>query len=488
MKFTRFLKKWVAPGLVLVAMTISAQAQTGYKIDIVVSGLRDTTAFLGYYYGEQAFLRDTARVGPKGAFVFDGAKPLSPGIYFVALDKTPIFDLVISGDQFFSLRTVKTDYVGAMKVTGDLDNELFYQNMAFNKARNDEAEPHIKILKDSTLTEDQKASARAAFKRINETVLAHQKDVIAKHPATFTARILKSQQAIDVPEPPVKSDGQIDSAFQFRYYKTHFFDHFNLADEALIRMPKPVYRDKVYDYLDRLVPQQRDSLFKEIRYLANLAKANPETYKYLVFQCLLHYQQPKIMGLDEVFVDLYDTYYASGEMDFWATKEIKKSLKDYADKIRLNMMGKVAPDLKMQDSNLQPRSLYDLKKRYTIIYFFDPECGHCKTETPRLVEFYNKNKLKYDLDVFAVSIDTSMAKMRHFIKEMKTPWVTVNGPRTYVGPYSKLYWVDTTPTVYIIDEKKKIIARKLPVENFENFFSHYEKFMRKPAGTPGKGT
>jgi thiol-disulfide isomerase/thioredoxin len=485
MEISMWIKKWLVPALA--AAALSAQAQTGYQIDITVAGLRDTTAFLGYYYGEQAFLRDTARVGPSGRFVFDGKKSLSPGVYFVALDKTPIFDLVISEDQFFSVQTTRTDYVSAMKISGDTDNELFYRNMMFNKARNEEAEPIVKILKDSTLKEDQKTEAREAFKKINERVLAHQKELIEKYPATLTARILKSQQPIDVPEPPKRADGAIDSAFQYRYYKTHFFDNFNLADEALIRTPKPVYRDKVYDYLDRLVPQQRDSLFKEIRHLANRAKANQETYKYLVFQCLLHYQQPKIMGLDEVFVDLYDTYYATGEMDFWATKEIKKSLKDYADKIRLNMMGKVAPDLKMQDSNFQPRSLYDIKKRYTIIYFFDPECGHCKTETPRLVEFYNKNKAKYDLDVFAVSIDTSMAKMRNFIKEMKTPWVTVNGPRTYVGPYNKLYWVDTTPTVYIIDEKKKIIARKLPVENFENFFSHYEKYIRKQP-PPGKGT
>jgi thiol-disulfide isomerase/thioredoxin len=472
----------------LAGLTLPSIAQTAYKIDVVVKGLKDTTAFLGYYYGEQAFLRDTAKVNSMGAFSFDGTKPLNQGVYFVALDKTPIFDLIISQDQTFILQTSKDDYIGAMKVTGDADNELFYENMNFNKARNAEAEPFIKTLKDSTLTDDQKKDARDVFQKINERVLAHQKELIEKHPATLTGRLLLSQQTIQVPDPPKKADGTIDSTFQFKYYKAHFFDKFNLADDALIRMPKPVYREKLYDYLDRLVPQTRDSVFKAIQQLATRVKSNQETYKYLVFQALLHYQQPKIMGLDEVFVDLYDTYYATGEMDFWATKEIKKSLKDYADKIRLNMMGKVAPDLKMQDANFQPRALYDIKKRYTILFFFDPECGHCKQETPKLVEFYNKNKAKYDLDIFAISIDTSMVKMRNFIKEMKTPWVTVNGPRTYVGPYNKLYWVETTPTIYIIDEKKKIIARKLLVENFENFFANYEKFVRKQPTAPGKGT
>ena len=469
-------------------IAVEAVAQNGYKIEIVVKGLKDTTAFLGYYYGEQAFLRDTAKVDGSGAFTFDGRKSLNQGVYFVALAQTPIFDLVVSQDQFFAMRTSKDDYIGAMRIEGDLDNDLFYQNMNFNKARNGDAEPFVKVLKDSTLTDDQKKAARESFQKINERVLAHQKELIEKHPTTLTGRLLLSQQSIPVPDPPKKADGSIDSTYQFRYYRAHYFDNFNLADDALIRMPKPVYREKLYDYLDRLVLQQRDSLFKAIRELAAIAKPNQETYKYLVFQALIHYQQPKIMGLDEVFVDLYDTYYATGEMDFWVTKDIKKNLKEYADKIRLNMLGKVAPDLKMQDSNLQMRSLYDLKKRYTILFFFDPECGHCKQETPKLVEFYNKYRTKYDLDVFAISSDTSMAKMRNFIKEMKTPWTTVNGPRTYVGPYNKLYWVESFPTVYIIDEKKKIIARKLSVENFETFFSNYEKFVRKQPPPSGKGT
>lgn len=471
-----------------VGIIFQVSAQPGYKIDIVVKGLQDTTAYLGYYYGEQAFLRDTARVNSAGAFTFDGRKPLNQGVYFVALAQTPVFDLVVSQDQTFSLRTSKEDYIGAMKVDGDPDNDLFFQNMNFNKARNAEAEPFVKILKDSTLTNDQKKEAREAFQKINDRVLAHQQEITAKHPTTLTGRLLLSQQAIVVPDPPRKADGTIDSTFQFKYYRTHFFDHFNLADDALIRMPKPVYREKLYDYLDRLVLQQRDSVFKAVRDLASRAKSNQETYKYLVFQALIHYQQPKIMGLDEVFVDLYDTYYASGEMDFWVTKDIKKNLKEYADKIRLNMLGKVAPDLKMQDGNFQPRSLYDIKKRYTVLFFFDPECGHCRQETPKLVEFYNTYKAKYELEVFAVSSDTSMVKMRNFIREMKTPWITVNGPRTYVGPYNKLYWVESFPTIYILDEKKKIIARKLPVENFETFFANYEKYVRKQPASPGKGT
>jgi hypothetical protein len=68
-----------------------------------------------------------------------------------------------------------------------------------------------------------------------------------------------------------------------------------------------------------------------------------------------------------------------------------------------------------------------------------------------------------------------MQKMRNYIKEMKMQWITVNGPRTYVGHYQDLYDSMQTPTIYILDEKKKIIGKKLPAEKLEDFFINYEK-------------
>ena len=77
---------------------------------------------------------------------------------------------------------------------------------------------------------------------------------------------------------------------------------------------------------------------------------------------------------------------------------------------------------------------------------------------------------------FAVSADTSMVKMKKYIKDMHLePWVTVNGPRTYTEHYQKLYDAFTTPTIYVLDEKKKIIAKKVPAEKLEDFLTRYEK-------------
>ena len=121
------------------------------------------------------------------------------------------------------------------------------------------------------------------------------------------------------------------------------------------------------------------------------------------------------------------------------------------------------------------------KNKYTIVFFFDPDCGHCRQETPKLVEFYTKDKAKLDVEIFAVSADSSMTKLKAFIKEFKMPWTTVNFYYSAVGHYQQLYDASTTPTLYVLDSKKKIIAKKIPIEKLEDFITNYEKYHKPKA-------
>src|SRR5882757_453082 len=159
--------------LFLMIGSVSAFSQGGYKIDFKIKGWKDTTAYLGHFYGESTYIKDTARVSKSGEFFFDNKNTLPQGVYFLVVNKSKIFDFVIGSDQFFTLETEAPDYVPNLKVTGDEDNKLFFENIAFNIERNKEAEPLIKTLKDSTLKEDQKKDARAAFAKINDKVLAY---------------------------------------------------------------------------------------------------------------------------------------------------------------------------------------------------------------------------------------------------------------------------------------------------------------------------
>jgi len=485
MKSVKMTKYFLSSLVLTLIIQTSLNAQDAYKIDFKVTGWKDTTVYLGYYQMGGTYIKDTAQVNSKGAFSFTGSKPLPQGIYFTVLGKTRIFDMVIGQSQKFSMETKTEDYIQNMVVKGDEDNALFFENMRYNIERNKEAEPFFKIVRDTTLNNDQKKGAKDALGKINDKVMARQDSLLKIYPTTLTARILKVNTDIKVPEAPLLENGKIDSTFQYKYYKQHYFDNMDLADDALIRMPNTIYWDKAKEYLDKLFIQHPDTLTKAIDAMVAIAKKNKETYKYLVWKCIGYYQDHSIMGLDEVYVNLYDKYFATGEMDYWIDKKTVKNIGDYANKLRKAMIGRTAANLMMQNENLEPRSLYDVKSKYTILYFFDPDCGHCKKETPKLVEIYNSPaRQKLNFDVFAVSTDTSIVGMKRFIKEMKAPWTTVCGPRSYFDThFSELYQADTTPMVYILDEKKKIIARKIGVEQIEDFLSRYDKAQSQKTST-----
>ena len=353
----------------VLAAAFNLQAQ-GYKLDFKVAGLQDTTVFLGYYYGESTYRSDTARVDKNGSFTFTGKTTLPQGVYLLILKKgkemVKAFDIVMGSDQTFALETSTEDFIGKMKVSGDVDNKLFFEHMVFNMERGKEAEPFIKVLQDSSIAESNKKEAREGYQNISKKVMTYQDDIIAKNPTTVTARIIKANKPIEIPDAPLLPSGEPDKSFGYKYYKKHYFDNFDVSDDALIRMPRPFYLEKLKDYLDKMVVPSPDSLIKEIDALAAKARKNQETYKYLVWQSLFKYQNPEIMGQDAIFVHLYDKYFASKEMDFWINAKTKQDLKTRADQLRLSLIGMTAPNLIMQDINKKPRNMYDIKSKYTV--------------------------------------------------------------------------------------------------------------------------
>jgi hypothetical protein len=98
-----------------------------------------------------------------------------------------------------------------------------------------------------------------------------------------------------------------------------------------------------------------------------------------------------------------------------------------------------------------------------MVFFFDPKCSHCKAETDTLLTYYKELKQTLNFDIYAVCSDTSMVLMKQYIRERNIPWTVVNGPRTITPHYSTLYDVPSLPAMFLLDKNKKIIAKRLTI-------------------------
>ena len=56
---------------------VFAQNHNGYRIEIKIDGLKDTTLLLGYHFGDKKFVSDTARIDSNGVAIFEGQRPVS---------------------------------------------------------------------------------------------------------------------------------------------------------------------------------------------------------------------------------------------------------------------------------------------------------------------------------------------------------------------------------------------------------------------------
>ena len=309
--------------------------------------------------------------------------------------------------------------------------------------------------------------------RIDEEVKSYMSDFIKTHSGAFVGRFIKSTQEIQVPDAPKLSNGRVDSTFAYRYYKKHYWDNYNLLDERLLYAPG--FHNRLKSYFDNMIIPNPDSVKRDINELIDRVENNKELFKYIVFTATNQYETSTYMGMDAVFVDLVEKYYNTKKA-FWVDSVSLYKYKKRAEQLSLTLLGKKVPNVIMQDTTIaRSYSLHDVKAKFTIVYIWDPNCGHCQKETPKLLAIYNKEKEKYGLEVYAIGSGFSeMKPWVDYIKKNQLPWINVADLFNKTN-YHYLFDIYSTPVVYLLDKNKNIIAKRIQVDQIIDFLDHWQK-------------
>ena len=184
------------------------------------------------------------------------------------------------------------------------------------------------------------------------------------------------------------------------------------------------------------------------------------------------------MGQDKVFLYLFENFYAKGDTVLLNAAS-KKTITERAYSMMANQLGQPAPLLDLTDTTGKSVSLYNLKSPFTIVAFWDPNCGHCKEEIPRLDSFYQAKWKKQGVAVFSVNIyDNEIPAWKKFLVEKKISNTWTQAYQTKASRtaeekagkpnYKQLYDVYKTPTIYLLDKDKRIIAKQLSLDQFND--------------------
>lgn len=449
-------------------------AVKGRNISITLTPLKNCKVYLGSYYGKGRALVDSAFLNEKSQGVFKGATKLTGGIYFVVTPQLTIqFEVLMGSQQHFSI-VADTSLKENAVITGSLDNDLFKNYSAFSITKGRYINELQTAFRNPQSTEDS-IRLRNELTKTEKEIRTYQENISKKNPGSLLAMLLNAMKRPITPPIPVVN-GKADSLYPYRYVKDHYWDDVNFNDDRLLRTP--FFEPKLDEYFKNMVVPDPDSIINEVKYILLSARTGKEIYSYLLTKFTNKYMNPEIMGQDKIFVYLFENFYAKGDT-LLLNPASRKTVTERAYSLMANQIGQAAPQLNLTDTSGKISQLYDIGAPFTLVTFWDPNCGHCKEEIPKLDSFYRAKWKKYGVAVYSVNIyENEIPAWKKFIKEknLSAEWIQAYetkeaktaGEKAGLPNYRQLFDIYKTPTTYLLDKDKHIIAKQLSLEQFDD--------------------
>lgn len=491
--------------LLAAATAVSAQE---YNIKINLKGAKDTMVYLVKYTWDQQYIEDTCKNVKNGLIVFKGKKNLDKGVYILVSEaKSVYFDLFINETQKFNITADVADIANSLK-SDSKENQDFFNYVKFitNKSRD--------FGKFQSQTKGMNAKDSLAFmtskiEGLNAEVKSFETDFMAKAKGSFVYDVLNLKMEKEPKEVPKASNNRPDSIYSYYYYRNHFFDGVDFKDERIIRTP--FFDDRVKRYFDQVIFSNPDTIISEIDKMLGKCNEGNLVYNLLLGHFTYKYEQSKVMGFDKIFVHLADKYIISGRAKKVYTDETVKSIKervdimrnllldakvsdlfviDTADGSKVRKMGfdtastvKSITDLYVKNSDALSgmfKTLYNVKAKYTVLVFWAVDCGHCKTEIPKLNEELQKMQAEVDFKVFAVQTKDDMFNdwKKFIVKEKLNNFIHVYDP-VHINDLKNRFDIYSTPVIYILDKDKRIKAKRIGSEQVPDLLKTLDQMDRK---------
>lgn len=456
---------------------LSSQTDKGYKINISIHGLRDSSTYLAYHFGDKQYITDTVKLDKSGNGTFSGKTILPHGIYMIVLPGRKYFEMLITDDQDFSLECKYSDYANTLKFSGSEENTAFVDYQKKWLSMQQKASSVSRRIQNNKGNQDSLKILITIQKAEEDNMKAYLRSVIAANNGNLLATLVKALLPIDIPEFKVpmgiKNPDSVRWVMNYIYNKDHFFDNIDLKDESLLRTP--ILYARLDAFFTNVVIQSADSINREIDKIIKKVQGDYKIFQFVLVYLFNHFRESEIMGHDAVIVKLADDIYLTPKAD-WVTKDFREDLRKQVELLRPNLIGLKARNLVMDSYKGIFVSLDDVEKDFTILYFWEPDCGHCKEATPKLKAYYDKPR-DYTMEVFAVCTTAEKAKWTKYIEDNKLTWINGWDPDRS-SHFDYYYNVQSTPLVYILDKNKKIIAKKISVEEIGPFIENYRKYFR----------
>jgi peroxiredoxin len=446
-----------------VLMSGIAFGQT-FHIRGTVPGMSNTDVYLLEDFANSQRIVDTTKTDIAGTFNFSMTRDMPVGMYRIMTPTGHMFNVIYNRENidFVSSGLAANDLIQVKK---SVENLIYYKYLHV-KSNN---ELRINILRPVLDYYPQNDTFYNVIKnqveKLQNQVATVTFNLIKNNPGTLAAHFIAMDE-------PVKFDLNIPSSAQSNELKRTYFNHVDFNDTLLLRTH--MFTAKLVGYLSLYQSQKMDKKAMEKAFVApvdTILKKSQVNEKMYLF-CLNYLVKGfKDFGFENLLQHIALHQHLS---DFPGNSLQKQALEKQLHLITELAIGKTAPDFTTRTIKGKHIQLSKVKAGHTLLVFWASWCPHCTAALPKLEKYYDPAHPE-KLQIIAVSVDDSKKPVEKEIKKEGYKWINIAEQKGWDSPIAEEYGVSSTPTFFLLDKDKKIIAKPGGITEVEHLLQGIEK-------------
>lgn len=248
----------------------------------------------------------------------------------------------------------------------------------------------------------------------------------------------------------------------------HFWDKFDMNDSTQVKNPDKG-EQQLADFLG-LLSKTPDSATRDkaVDLMLDKAKSNRTSFDHFVKLYERYLYDGNSPMRNDILYESVLRYMIKTDLLSDLEKEAYRPV--YKLVLR-NKVGQPAEDFSYELANGSKQKLSEVKAKFTLLIFYDPDCSHCKEtilqlrDTPQLVQAFSELQLQ----IVAIDPWGDRSKWKNYMSEMSEKWINGFDSDSKILSFN-LYDLKASPTIYLLDENKKVLLKDAYLQQVIQYF------------------
>ncbi len=415
---------------------------------------------LASYYGDQFRVIDSMETS-SGFFYFVLSGEATPGIYrLIFADRSGeirmqnrFVEFIFNGENM-EIFVASTEWGPVPYFENSEENQIYNEFMNFELGYEAELMTLYGQLASDQAESGNEEGVVARYNELQRGRIRYMDSLTRQHPNLFAIEIMNAFKSPLVP-------GEMSHVQRIDTLKQCFFDHSGINEPALLTAP--VYTYKIIDYLSlykdvSLTREQQDEQFVEAVDVIMANVSGDQELRSFVVEFLLE-------GFDMLGMGMAQIHLADHYLDEACESDLVELVLSRMEGYKKMAPGQQSPDFVLRDMEGKMHQLSRMDNPWVLVVFWSSTCEGCRKLMPELDHWY-RSENAFDLEVVAISIDTSTANFEYLHKQLDPLWITAHDPLGWHGKVPSEFMVYATPSLFLLDPQRIIAAKPTSFRQF----------------------